>query len=155
MSRIRDFRHEDVAVGVQPGQVDAALAVGFNIGILVIVNIWPTWREMPFVLPEAAAAAVVVNVAAGTAVVLNAMCLILSRRWMKPLTESIAAAFWVVLSLELWRTFPFAFPVGSSGLDVLVHIAIVGAIAAAVVVMLVQFITLIVRLSQDDTIDRL
>jgi len=41
------------------------------------------------------------------------LCLIVDREWRKPLTAFNHSAFALILSIEVWQTFPFDLPVGS------------------------------------------
>lgn len=130
-------------------RVDYAVAVALNLVILFIVNAWPTWRAVPFVTDEAVQAVAILNGAAITAIVLNLVCLVVDRRWMKALTEFVNAGFSLFVAIELWNAFPFEFPDGSFSWALIARFAIVVAIVGSVVGMIVQFILVIVHAARD------
>lgn len=130
-------------------QVDCAVAIALNVVLLFVVNVWPTWRALPFVTDDALQAVVILNVAAIVAILLNVLCLTVEAGWLKPLTEFINAALALIFAMEVWRAFPFDFPPGSFDWELFARIVIVCVIVGSVIGMIVQFILVIVRAVED------
>lgn len=130
-------------------QVGYAIAIVVNVIFLCVVNVWPSWRALTFLTPEAATAVWIVNVAAIVAIPLNLMCILIDRRWLKAFTELIGASFSVAFFVELWRTIPFDFPDGVLNWTFLAPYVIVAGIVGSSIAIVVQIVFVIVRLTQD------
>ena len=131
-------------------QVDYAVAIALNVVILFVANVWPSWRAIPYVTEDAVPAVAIITIAAFVAIALNIACLVVDRRWMKPLTELVSAAFTLAVAIQVWHTFPFDLPTGALDWMMFARVAIVIAIVVSSIALVVQFILLIVRAAQSE-----
>ena len=143
----RGLSHPATSVPRHPKrrQIDYAVAVALNVVLLIVVNAWPTWRALPFVTDDALQAVIILNVASVVAIVFNLLCLAVDTAWLGPLTEFINALFAFVISMELWRSFPFDFTRDSVDWVLVARLVIIAAIVGSVIGIIVQFVLLITR----------
>jgi hypothetical protein len=132
-------------------QLGYAVAVVLSVVLLFVVNVWPTWRALPFVTNGAIQAVIILNVASFVAIVLNLLCFAVDTAWLKPLTEFINAVFAVVFSMEIWRSFPFDFPSDSVDWPLVTRIVIIAAVVGSVIGMIVQTALLTMRVVRAPT----
>lgn len=135
----------------QPGpvgrRVGYAVAIVVNVMLLLLVNVWPTWRVLPFLTEGMLDVLALVNLGLIAGMVANLLNLLFDARWLRAAGDLVTSVIAVFTLLRFWDVFPFAFP--DSGFDwalltrVLLGVAIVGTVIGVIVqVVLLVRITL-------------
>ena len=126
---------------------DCVIAIVANVVLLVVIDVWPTWRALPFVTEDAIIAAALISVAAGSAIVLNALGLVAHRTWLRALTDAIGSAFGLGLVVLLWHTFPFVLPAGTSDWMLLARLALAFGVILFGVTLAAQTVLVLIKIS--------
>lgn len=114
-----------------------AVAVVVNVVLFLLVNVWPTWRVVPFLTEDMVDVLPLVNLGLIVGAGVNLVDLVFDRRWIRAAGDLLTSVIAVITLVRFWDVFPFAFP--DSGFDwelltrVLLVVAIVGTVIAAVV----------------------
>lgn len=114
-----------------------AVAVVVNVVLFLLVNVWPTWRVVPFLTDDMVEVLPLVNLGLIVGAGVNLVDLVFDRRWIRAAGDLLTSVIAVITLVRFWDVFPFAFP--ESGFDwelltrVLLVVAIVGTVIAAVV----------------------
>lgn len=131
----------------QPGPVGRrfgyAVAILVNIVMLLLVNVWPTWRVLPFLTEGMLDVLGLVNLGLIAGAVVNLLNLLFDRRWIRAAGDLITSVIAVITLVRFWDVFPFAFP--DSGFDwaLLTRFVLGIAIVGTVISIIVQVVILI------------
>jgi len=110
-----------------------AVAVGVNLALLYVVNIWPGWDAVPFLTADTIRVIGVVNASLWVSAVAETTYVITASTWWRALGDAVTTGVGLAAAVRIWQVFPFDL---SSGWDVVVRvllgIAIVGSVAGIV-----------------------
>ncbi|WP_353828017.1 hypothetical protein [Agromyces sp. SYSU T0242] len=136
------------ASGPAARRLGYAVAVLVGLLLLVLVNVWPGWRVVPFLTDAAAEVLPWINASLAIGVVVNAIDLILDRRWVKALGDAVTTGVGLAATIRIWQVFPFDFGDTTFPWVVVVRsllvLAIVGS-AIGILVAVVAFVGTLVR----------
>ncbi|MBM7505282.1 hypothetical protein ACFPER_17490 [Agromyces aurantiacus] len=120
-----------------------AVAVIVNVALLVLVNVWPTWREVPFLTEAMLEVLGLVNLGLIVGAIANLVDLVFDRRWIRTAGDLVGSVIAVITLWRFWEVFPFDFP--DTGFDwaLLVRILLVVAIIGTVIGVVVQAVILV------------
>lgn len=117
------------------GYLVAAL---IDVALLVLINVSPGWRVVPFLTEQAGDVVRVVDIGLAVGIVVNLVCLVVPRRLVVLLGDVVTTAVGLVVLWRMWVVFPFDFH------DSAVDWAIIARIALPMV-WVVVFIALVVQ----------
>ncbi|GGP75640.1 hypothetical protein [Saccharothrix coeruleofusca] len=84
-------------------------AVSANVVLLVLVNLSPGWRAVPFLTERAGAVVVVFDIALAVGLVAAIACLVRPHRLVRLACDVVTTAFAMTVLWTTWSVFPFAF----------------------------------------------
>ena len=124
-------------------RIGYALAILVNVVLLLLVNVWPTWRVLPFLTEGMLDVLALVNLGLIAGMVVNLLNLIFDARWLRAAGDLLTSVIAVITLLRFWNVFPFAFP--DSGFDwaLLTRVLLVVAIVGTVIGIIVQVVILV------------
>jgi hypothetical protein len=128
------------------------IAVTVNAAMLYVVNVWPSWHEVPFLTPQTVDVLGIVNVSIVVGVVANVVYLAYDPRWLRSVGEIVTTGFGLAALMRVWQVFPFDFSGQSFDWAVLTRWVLGVAIFGSVVGIIVQLATL-VRLAGGGRVD--
>lgn len=134
-------------VNARPGP--AGRKVGYVVGMLVnvvmflLVNVWPTWRVVPFLTEATLDVIALVNLSLIAGVVVNLLNFVLDLAWVRTVGDLVTSVIGLVTTIRIWDVFPFAF--GDTGFDweLLTRVVLGVAIGGCVISIIVQVVILI------------
>ena len=120
-----------------------AVAVVVNVALLLLVNVWPTWRVVPFLTDDMLDVLPLVNLGLIVGALVNLVDLVFDRRWIRWAGDLITSVIAVITLWRFWQVFPFDFP--DTGFDwaLLVRILLVVAIVGTAIAVVVQAVILV------------
>jgi hypothetical protein len=124
-------------------RVGYALAVAVNGVLLVLVNAVPGWRAVPFLTQDAASVIVLVNLALVVGIAINSLNAVFDRRWLRAAGEFVSSGVALLMLVQLWRVFPFAFTDPSVDWALVTRVLIGFAIGGCIASMIAQIVILI------------
>lgn len=119
-----------------------AVAIVVNVVLLWIVEIWPGWRALPILTPEAAAVVPWIDAAFLAAIVVNLLNLLFDRRWLKAVGDLVTAVIGLLSALVVWDVFPFDFSTVGGGWEVVVRILLILAIVGSAIGIVVALVVI-------------
>ena len=108
-----------------------------------MVNAVPGWQAVPYVTADAASVIVFVNLSLIVGIVTHSLNAAFDRRCLRAAGELASSAVALLMLVQLWRVFPFAFTDPSVDWPLVVRVVIGFAIAGCVASMIVQIVILI------------
>ncbi len=126
-----------------PGRrVGYVVAIVVNVVFFLLVNVWPTWRVVPFLTDAAQELVVLVNLSLIAGLVVNVLNLALDLAWVKAVGEIITSVIALVVVVRFWIVFPFAFPEPGFDWELLTRVVLGVAMAGTIVSVIVQVVVL-------------
>jgi hypothetical protein len=127
-----------------PGRrVGYAIAIVVNVVLFLLVNVWPTWRILPFLTEATQELIVLVNLSLIAGVVVNILNLVLDLAWVKAVGEIITSVIALVVVVRFWIVFPFDFAGSAFDWELVFRILLGLAIAGTVISVIVQVVVLV------------
>ncbi len=120
------------------------ISVLVNVALLLGINVWPGWDVLPFLTNDFTQVLAWVNVSIVVSLALNVVYLFNDTKPLKALGDTVSLAAALVVTVLMWRVFPFDF--GDSTFDwtlvfrILLGVGIFGT-AIAIVVNLVSLVS--------------
>jgi hypothetical protein len=131
----------------QPGpvgrRVGYALAILINVVLLLLVNVWPTWRVLPFLTEAMLDVLPLVNLGLIAGAIVNLFNLVFDFRLIRAAGDLITSIIAVITLVRFWDVFPFAFPDSGFDWELLTRIVLGVAIGGTVIAVIVQVVLLI------------
>jgi hypothetical protein len=115
--------------------------------LLFLTNVEPGWRSLPFLTEEFTRVLGLVNLSILAGLVANLLYALYDRRWFRDLGGVLTTGVGVAAMVQLLRVFPFAFSDTSLDWDTIVRWLLVLGVAASVIALIVQFVTLVWHLT--------
>jgi hypothetical protein len=119
------------------------IAIGINAAMLVAVNAWPGWQEVPFLTQDTTRVVVLVNLTLVVNIIVNLIYLIQDPAWLRALGELTTAAVGLISTIWLLRVFPFDFTGYEFNWAVLVRVVLIVGVVGTAIAIVVQLITLV------------
>jgi hypothetical protein len=123
------------------------IAVLVNTAMLYLVNVQPGWQVLPFLTDGIVDVLGLVNLSLAAGIVVNAFYLVDDRPVVRSAGELTATGIALVVLIRLLQVFPFDFggwaTVGPIQMSFVVRLALVVVAVAAVLGMIVHFVSLI------------
>ncbi len=85
------------------------VAVLINVIMLILVNLRPGWRELPFLTEDLAGILWLINLSMLTSAVLNLAYLLYDPAWFSSVGQIAVSAIGMAAAIRLWQVFPFDF----------------------------------------------
>lgn len=127
-------------------RVGYAVAIVVNVVFFLLVNVWPTWRVVPFLTEATRELIVLVNLSLIAGVVVNILNLVLDLAWVRAVGEIVTSVIALIVVVRFWIVFPFDFP--ASGFDwVLVTRVLLGLAMAGTIISVIVQVVVLVRLA--------
>jgi hypothetical protein len=114
-----------------------------NLVLLLLVNVWPSWRVLPFLTDGMLDVLPLVNLGLVAGMVVNLLNLLFDVRWLRAAGDLITSVIAVITLLRFWDVFPFAFPDSGFDWELLTRVALGVAIVGTVIGVIVQVVILI------------
>ncbi len=118
-----------------------------DVALLVVINVTPGWRTVPFLTEAASGVVAVVDVSLAVALVVNLLCLFFARPMLIRAGEVISTAVGLTALLYLLAVFPFRFD--NSGVDwtTVVRLGLISVVAVVSIALVVQLVRLVLAVS--------
>jgi hypothetical protein len=127
-------------------RLGAAIGLGANLLLLVLVHGWPGWAAVPFLTRDFASVLPLVDVSLAFGALADLVILVLDRRLLSAALDVGSAAIAVAVSAALLRVFPFDFGVVPAD-DAIARIVLVVAVTGAAIGFVVQVVRLVAILA--------
>ena len=124
-------------------RVGYALAILVNVVLLLLVNVWPTWRVFPFLTEDMLDVLGLVNLGLIAGAIVNLFNLVFDLRWMRTAGDLITSVIAVITLVRFWDVFPFAFPDSGFDWELLTRVVLGVAIGGTVIAVIVQVVILV------------
>jgi len=125
--------------GIVGRRLGYTVNIVINAALLSAVNVWPGWRSLSFVTDDAELLLTLLNASLVAGIVASVICLVFDRKWVKALCDLITVGLSLVLLVQVWLVFPFAFD-GAVDWATVVRVVIVVSIGGCAVAMAVQLV---------------
>lgn len=124
-------------------RIGYAVAIAVNVVLFLLVNVWPTWRILPFLTEATLDVLPLVNLSLIAGVVVNVLNLLLDLAWVRTVGELVTSVIALIATIRIWDVFPFAF--GDTGFDweLLTRVILGIAIGGTVISIIVQVVILV------------
>lgn len=128
----------------------AARAAGYTVAVVInsillyVVNIFPTWEAVPFLVASAATVVPILNLALTVGTLVSLINVLVDRRWMRAATEILTSLVSLIFIITTWTVFPFAFDESSIPWELVTRVILGFAAAGCVISVIVQLVALIV-----------
>jgi hypothetical protein len=122
------------------GYLVAAL---IDVALLVLINVSPGWRVVPFLTEQAAEVIRVVDIGLAVGIVVNLMCLVVPRRLVALDGDVVTTSVALAVLWQTWVVFPFDFDDPSVDWATIVRIALPMVGAAVFIALMVQATALV------------
>jgi hypothetical protein len=129
-------------------RIGYGVAIGFNIGFLVIVNNVLDWGWFPWLTEDLTDLLPIINVSVIATIVANAVYLVYDPPWFKGIAEVVLLTISLIVTIRLLQVFPFDFSAYDFAWATLTRWALGVAIFGIGIAMLVQLVKL-ARLASD------
>jgi hypothetical protein len=123
-------------------KVGYLVAVLVNVIMLVIVNIRPGWRELPFLTEDLAGILWLVNLSMVVSAAVNVVYLWYDPAWFKSACQVGVSAVSLAASVRMLQVFPFDFSAYSFNWSALTRLVLVLAIFGSAVAIVVDLVRL-------------
>ncbi len=116
------------------------VAAGFQVALLVLINVSPGWDAVPFLTAETPDVLPAVNASIVATLVANVLWVLADPRWLRALGDTVTSCVSLVAAVAVWRVFPFDLEgAWEPVVRVLVGLGVVGT-AIGIVAGLVTFV---------------
>jgi hypothetical protein len=136
-----DDRRPGESVGAHVGRaVGYAVAAGFGLAFLYLLNVAPGWDAVPFLTSSTAEVLPWVNASLWVGVVLNVIYAVRWSWWVRPVGEIVSSVVAVAAAQRVWAVFPFDVEAPWSWLVRWVLVVVIVGSVISVVVQLVRLV---------------
>jgi len=116
--------------------------------VFYVINVWPGWREVPFLTDDTGQVLWLVNLSLFAGIAVNAAYVAYDPPWWKSLGDLVTMGIGLAVLARVWQVFPFDFSGYSVNWGVVSRFVLVVAIVGSIVGTMVQSVSLI-RLAAD------
>lgn len=123
------------------------VAVAVTTAMLYVINVWPGWRELPFLTDDTTQVLGLFNLSLLVGVAVNLVYVAYDPPWLRSLGDLVTSGIGLTALLRVWRVFPFDFSAYSVDWGLLTRFVVAAAIVGSVVGMVAQTVSLIRQLA--------
>ncbi|WP_448810537.1 hypothetical protein [Agromyces bauzanensis] len=124
-------------------RVGYAVAILVNVVMFLLVNVWPTWRAVPFLTEATQDVIALVNLSLIAGVVVNVLNLVLDLAWVRTVGDLVTSVIALIATIRIWDVFPFAFGDTAFDWELLTRVVLGIAIGGTIISIIVQVVILI------------
>ena len=114
------------------------VAVVVNVVMLLLVNVRPGWRELPFLTEDLTGILWLINLSMVTSAVVNVVYLWHDPAWFKSVCQVGVSAIGLASAVRLWQVFPFDFSSSSFNWPAVTRLVLALAIFGSVVAIVAE-----------------
>lgn len=114
-----------------------------NVVLFLLVNVWPTWRAVPFLTEATLDVLALVNLSLIAGVVVNVLNLVLDLAWVRTVGDLVTSVIALITTIRIWVVFPFAFSDTGFDWELLTRVVLGVAIGGTIISIIVQVVILI------------
>lgn len=123
-------------------RVGYLIAVLVNVALLIVVNVIPGWRELPFLTPDTAEVIGLVNMSLAVGVAVNLVYPTYDPPWLTSLGGLVTTGVGLAVLARLWQVFPFDFGDPPFRWATVVRVGLGVCVGLSIVALLVQAVSL-------------
>ena len=124
-------------------RIGYGIAVVVNVVLLVLVNVTPGWRAVPFLTADAEDVILLVNLSLIVGILVNSLNMVFDRRPIRAAGELVSSGVALAMLIQLWNVFPFDFSDPAVDWALLVRMVIACAMVGCVLSIIVQTVILL------------
>jgi hypothetical protein len=121
------------------------VAVAVNLIMLILVNVRPGWRELPFLTADFAGILWLINLSIAASAVVNLAYLGYDPSWFRSVCQIGVTAIGLAAAIALWQVFPFDFSAYSFNWTTLTRLLLALGIFGSIMAILVELVRLTSR----------
>jgi hypothetical protein len=85
------------------------VAAAVTVAIFNVINVWPGWREVPFLTDDTGQVLWLVNLSLFAGIAVNVAYLAYDPPWSKSLGDLVTTGIGLAVLAQVWQVFPFDF----------------------------------------------
>lgn len=124
-------------------RIGCLVAALVDVVLLVLINVSPGWRIVPFLTEQAGDVVRVVDIGLAVGIVVNLVCLAVLRRLVALLGDVVTTAVGLVVLWRMWVVFPFDFHDSAVDWATIARIALPMVCVAVFIALVVQAAALV------------
>lgn len=119
-----------------------AAAMVIDAMLLFAIEVWPGWRSVDVLTPEAAAVVVWVDAALVVGILVNLLNLLFDRRWLKAVGDLLTTVIGLISAIVAWNIFPFDFSGVGGAWEIVARVFLIIAIGGSAIGIIVALVVI-------------